>query len=157
MKVDPKHRPELAESAARLPFIATGGGAGGRARRACCGSAPAQASRARHGAPARPRLPEPLRRRLGAGPRGRGWRGCWAGLYGAPWAPSPLPRPPAPPLGVGVYAGRRAAYGTHALCTGGGGGGSGDADGHPQSHRATWEVVSRPQRNAPTFEKGPLR
>lgn len=79
MKLDPKRRTELAERSARLPFIATGGGAGGRARRACCGGAPARASRARHGATARPRLPESPSSRLGAGPLPGGGVGADAG------------------------------------------------------------------------------
>lgn len=85
METDARRRTELSQLAARFPFIVTVGGAGGRARRACGGDAPAQASRARAGVRARSRLPKPPGRggtAGGGGTAGRGGAGT-AGRGGA--------------------------------------------------------------------------
>ncbi|XP_070451090.1 uncharacterized protein [Equus przewalskii] len=66
------------------------GGAGGRARRACGGGAPALASCARQDSAARPRLPQPRSRRMGTGPRsGAGLSPARGGAPGDPPTQTP--------------------------------------------------------------------
>lgn len=98
MDTDPRGRTEFSQLAARFPFIVTVGGAGGRARRACGGGAPAPASGLGPASRSRRVGAGPLE---GAGPEGPGGRGRGPELLGVVWVRNLGHRPPVPHLGVG--------------------------------------------------------